>query len=81
LLEVRLVAGKACGGHGLELAVGRVLVAGIAICRSVSAGQGEAVIVLLNFFNRHSPSAHAVALLTIGTQLAFMNVGVAVLAA
>ena len=80
LLEFRLVAGKACCGHGLELAVGRVLVAGIAIYRSVSAGQGEAIIVLLNFLNRYSPSAHGVALLAIGAQLPLMNIGVAVLA-
>jgi hypothetical protein len=81
LLEVRLMARKARRGHGLELAVGRVLVAGIAIYRSVSAGQGETIIVLLNFVNRYSPSAHGVALLTICAQLAPMNVGVAVLAA
>jgi len=44
LLEVRLMAGKARRGHGLELAVGSVLVAGIAIDRSVSAGQREAIL-------------------------------------
>jgi hypothetical protein len=81
LLEVRLMAGKARRGHALELAVGRVLVAGIAIHRSVSAGQGETIIMLLNFLDGYSPSAHAVALLTIGAQLALMNIGVAVLAA
>ncbi len=75
------MAGKARRGHGLELAVGSVLVAGIAIDRSVSAGQRKAIIVLLNFLNRYSPSANAVALLTICAQLAPMNVGVAVLAA
>ena len=81
LLEVRLMAGIARSGHDLEFAVGRVLVARIAIYRGVSASQGETIIVLLDFLNRYSPSAHAVALLAIGTQLALMNVGVAVLAA
>jgi hypothetical protein len=81
LLEVRFMAGKARRGHGLELAVGRVLVAGIAIDGRVSAGQGEAIIVLLNLLDRHAPSAHAVALLAICTEFALMNVGVAVLAA
>ena len=81
LLVVRLVAGKARRGHGLEFAVGRVLMAGIAIYCSVSAGQGETIIVLLNFLNGNSPSAHGVALLTICAQLALVNIGVAVLAA
>ena len=80
-LEVRLVARIAHRGHDLKFAVGRVLVAGIAIDGGVSAGQWEAIVVLLNFLNRYCPSAHAVALLAIRTELAFMNIGVAVLAA
>jgi len=81
LLEVRFMAGNARCRHGLKLTVGRVLVAGIAIDRRVSAGQRETVIVLLNFLDRDSPSAHAVALFTIRAQFALVNVGVAVLAA
>ena len=79
--EVRRMARIAHRGHDLKLAVSRVLVAGIAINCSVRPCQGEAIIVLLNFLNRDCPSAHAVALLAICAQLAFMNVGVAVLAA
>jgi len=81
LFEVSLVTGIARRGHGLKLAVGSVLVAGIAIDGGVGAGQGEPVIVLLNFLDRYAPPAHAVALLAIGSQLALMNVGVAILAA
>ncbi len=66
-LEVRLMARIAHRGHDLKLAVGGVLVAGIAIDGRVSAGQGEAIIVLLNLLNRHAPSAYRVALLTICT--------------
>ena len=80
-LEIRLMARVAHRGHDLELAVGRVLVAGIAIHRCVRAGQREAVVVLLNFLDRHSPSAHAVTLLAIRAQLMLVDVGVAVLAA
>ena len=81
VLEVRFMARIAHRGHDLEFAVGRVLVAGIAIDGGVSAGQGEAIIVLLNFLNRYCPSTHAVALLAIRTELAFVNIGMAVLAA
>ena len=77
---VRLMARIAHCGHGLELAVGRILVAGIAIDGGVSAGQRETIVVLLNILNRYSPSAHAMALLAICAQLAFVNIGVAVLA-
>src|ERR1039457_5883561 len=80
-LVFRFMARIAHRGHDLELAVGRVLVAGIAIHRRVRAGQRETIIVLLNFLDRYAPSAHGVALLAIGAQLALMNVGVAVLAA
>ena len=80
-LEVRLMARIAHRGHDLKLAVSRVLVAGIAIHCSVPPRQGEPIIVLLNFLNRDCPSAHSVALLAICAQLAFMNIGVAVLAA
>jgi len=81
LLEVRFMAGNARRGHGLELAVGRVLVAQIAIDCRVSAGQRETIVVLLDLLDRYSPSAHAVALLAIRAQFALVNVSVAVLAA
>ena len=75
------VAGIALDGHGLELAIGRTLVAGIAVHRSVRARQRESVIVLLNLLHRHLPAEHRMALLAVGSQLPPVNVGVAVLAA
>ena len=81
VLEVRLMARIAHCGHDLKLAVSRVLVAGIAIHRSVRPRQREPIIVLLNLLDRYAPSANAVALLAVCAQLAFMNIGVAVLAA
>ncbi len=71
----------AVGRHGLELAVRRTLVAGIAVDRGVSAGQGKAVVVLLHLLNRDCPAANRMALIAIRAQLPLMNVGVAVLAA
>ena len=81
ILEVRRMARIAHRGHRLELAVGSVFVAGIAIDRRVRPGQGEAVIVLLDLLDRYSPAPHRVALLAIGAQLALVNVSMAVLAA
>ena len=78
-LEVRGMARIARRGHDLKSAVGLVLVACVAIYRSVCPGQGKAVIVLLNILDRHLPPAHAVALLAIRTELTFVNIGVAVL--
>ena len=68
-------------GHDLELAVGRVLVAGITIHCRMRPGEREAVVVLLNFLNRYAPAADGVTLFAIGAQLPLVNVGVAVLAA
>jgi len=81
LLEIRLMAGNARRGHGFKIAIGRVLMAGIAIDCRVSASKREAIVMLLNFLDRHSPSPHGVALFAICAQLALMYVGVAVLAA
>jgi len=80
-LEVGRMARIAHRGHRLELAIRRVLVAGIAIYGGVRTGQREAVIVLLNLLDRYSPSAHRVALLAIRAQLALVDVSVTVLAA
>lgn len=66
--------------HGLEPAVGSILVAGIAVDRGVCAGQRETVVVILNILVRHLPSPHGVALFAIGAQLAAMNVRVTILA-
>jgi hypothetical protein len=55
-------------------------VAGIAVDRCVSTGQREAIVVLLNVFNRDGPSADGMTLLAIRTQLPLVNISVAVLA-
>lgn len=80
-LEILGVAGKASRGHGLKLAAGCPLVAGVAVQRRMRSGQGKTVDVLLNLLGRNLPSPHGVALLAIRSQLSSMNVGVAVLAA
>jgi len=77
---IGLVARIAVGRHGLELAVGRTLMAGIAVDRGVSSGQGKAVVVLLHLLNRNCPTANRMALLAIRAELPLMNVSVAVLA-
>ncbi len=79
--EIRLVAGVALRRHRLELAVGAALVTGVAVDGSMRSGEREPIIVLLNVFVRDLPSAHSVALFAIRTQLAAMNIGVAILAA
>ena len=53
---------------------------GIAVHSRVRSGQGEAVIVLLDLLNRNLPSPNRVAGLAIGSQLPFVNIGMAVLA-
>ena len=50
-LEIRRVAGEASRGHGLKLASGRPLVAGIAVYRRVRPDQGKAVNMLLNLLD------------------------------
>ena len=79
-LELPHVARQAVRGHGLELTVGRVLVAGIAIHGSVSAGQRKAVVMILDLLDGNAPPAYRMALRAIRTQLALMNIRVAVLA-
>ena len=63
--EVLQMARVACRRHDLELAVGAVLVAGIAVDRSVGTRQREAVVVLLNVFSSDRPSADGMALFAI----------------
>ena len=77
--KIRRVAGIALRRHRLKLAVGRALMAGIAVDCGVRSGQREPVIVLLDLLNRNLPAAHRVALLAIRSQLPLMNVCVAVL--
>jgi len=78
---VGLMAGVALDRHRLKLAVGGILVAGVAIHRGVSSGEREAVVVILDLLYRNVPSPHRVALLAVGSQLPPVNIGVAILAA
>ena len=55
--------------------------AGIAIDRGVRARQWEAIVVILNLTDRNLPSANGVALLAICSELASMNICMAILAA
>jgi hypothetical protein len=77
---IGLVARIAVGRHGLELAGGPVLVAGIAVNRGMRSGEGKPIIVILDLLDRDLPSPDRVALLAIGPQLAPVDIGVAVLA-
>ena len=52
----------------------------VAIDHGVGAGQWKAVVVLLYISNRNLPAANRVALLAICSQLALVNVGMAILA-
>ena len=79
LRKVRLVAGVARRGHDLELTGCPAFVAGVAIDRSMSACQRESVVMLLHVFDRNLPAPNGVALLAIGSELALMDVCVAVL--
>lgn len=79
-LEIRGVTGVAVGGHRLKTAGGSSLVARIAIHRRVRAGQGKAIVVLLHFPNGNLPSANGMALLAVCSQLALVDVGMAILA-
>ena len=67
LQKVGLVAGVARGRQCLELAGGAPFVTGIAVDRSVSTGQRETIVVLLNILDCNRPSADAMALLAVGS--------------
>ena len=80
-LKVFEVAGSASRRHRLELAVGRALVAGVAVHGGVRPSQRKSVIVLLDLLDRNLPSAHRVTSLAIRPQLPLVNIGMAILAA
>jgi len=81
LSKVGLVARVARSRHGLETAVGAILMAGIAVHGCVSTRQREAIVVILNIFIRDLPSPDGVTLFAICAQLATVNVSMAILAA
>jgi hypothetical protein len=66
--------------HRLELAIGHTFVARVAIDGRMCPGERKAIVVLLHLLDRNRPPPHRVALLAVGTELAFVNIGVAVLA-
>ena len=80
-LVIRGVAGVAVRGHGLELAVGRAFVTGVTIDGRMRTGEWEAIVVLLNLLDRHLPSPDRVALFAVRSELALVNVRMAILAA
>ena len=80
-LKVRGVTGVAIRRHRLEAADGAPLVACIAIHSRVCARQRKTIVVLLQLLNRNLPSANGMALLAISSQLALVDVGMAVLTA
>ena len=67
--------------HGLKLAVGCTLVAGIAGDGCMRANEREAVVMLLNLLDRNLPASNRVALFAVGSQLTPMDIGVAILTA
>ena len=66
-IVVGFVARETRDRHRLKLALGRGLVAGVAIHRSVCSGEREAVVVILDLLHRDIPSPHGVALFAIGS--------------
>lgn len=79
-LEIRCVAGEASRGHGLKLAGGRALVAGIAVYRGVRPHEWKAVYMLLNLLDGDLPAANRMAAFAVRPQLPPVNIRVAVLA-
>lgn len=75
------MTGVAVRRHCLKLTCRASLVAGVTIHGGVRTGEREAIVVLLNLLNGNLPSPHRVALFTVRTQLTFVDVGMAILAA
>jgi len=80
-LEVGDVARVALGRHRLKLAAGGAFVTRVAIDGRVRPGQREAVVVLLDLLHIHLPALDRMALFAIGSELAPVDVSVAVLTA
>ena len=74
------MAGDAFSGKACELAGGGPFVAGVAAHRGVRADQRKAVLVVANGGKRHLPTLHRVALFTLCSKLAPVNVSVAITA-
>ena len=80
-LEIRRVTGVTGRGHRLKLAIGSTLVAGIAVDGSMRPSEREAVVMLQNLLDRNLPASNRVTLFAVGSQLAPMDIGVAILTA
>lgn len=78
LLVILQMAGSALRRKSLELAHSRALVAFVALYRSVCTEKWEAILVILHLLNRCVPSADGVALGTVRTKFAPVNVRMAV---
>ena len=78
--EILLVARVARRGHDLELTGRAALVAAVAIDGGMGASQRESVVMLLHVLNRNLPAPNCVALFAISSELALVDIGVAVLA-
>jgi len=78
VLIVGCMAGVALRCQPLELPSRCAFVAGVTFQGGMCAEQREAILVLLDLLYCHLPSLDRVALCTIGSKLALMNVGVAV---
>lgn len=80
-LEIRRVAGVAVRRHRLKPAGRSSFVAGIAIHCCMCASQRKAIVVLLHVPNGNLPSENGMTLLTVCSQLALMDVSMAILTA
>lgn len=78
--EVRLVAGKARRRHRLEFAVRPALVASVTVDSGMGSRQREPIVMRFDIFNGDLPSPNRMALFAVCSQLALVNIGVAVLA-
>src|ERR1035441_8607203 len=77
-LKILLMAGVAGGRESLELPYSGALMAFVALHQSVCAYQRKAVLVVLDRIQRNMPACHRMAALTVGAELAAMNVCVAI---
>jgi len=78
--EIGCVTGVALRRHRLEPAGCSAFMTGVTIHAGMGAGQRKAIVMLLHLAHVNPPSANGMALLTVGSELAPVNVGVAVLA-
>lgn len=80
-LDIRRVTGVTGSGHCLKLATGGTLVAGVAVDGCMRPSEREAVVMLLNLLDRNLPASNGVTLFAVGSQLAPVNIRVAILTA